>query len=203
MVDATLLELPEVLVDMINAQLLTGMRPGELVVMRPQDIDRSGPVWFYTPPLHKTTYLDHHRTIAIGPRAQEVLLRYLARAADACMFQPRDSEARRLADQEAARATPLSCGNRRGTNRKTDPKKRPGDRYSVDSYRRAIHRAARRAKVEQWSPHRLRHSAGTKVRQQFGLDACQAVLGHRNAQVSEIYSELNAKKAAEVARKIG
>ncbi len=30
-------------------QLLTGMRPGEAVVMRGLDLDTSGPVWFYRP----------------------------------------------------------------------------------------------------------------------------------------------------------
>jgi integrase len=41
------------------------------------------------------------------------------------------------------------------------------------------------------------------VRRDFGLDTAQAVLGHRNAKVTEVYAEWNADKAAEVARKIG
>lgn len=202
-VDATIVELPDLLADMVRVQLLTGMRPGELVKMRPQDIDRSGPEWLYTPPKHKTEWRGHHRTIAIGPKAQGVLLHYLARAADVCLFQPQDSEAKRLAEREANRKVPTSCGNRRGTNRKVNPKRTPGNQYSVDSYRKAIQRAARRAGVERWAPHQLRHSAATTVRKQFGLDACQAVLGHRGAKVSEIYAELDTAKAKEVARRIG
>jgi integrase len=202
-VEATIVELPDLLADMVRVQLLTGMRPGELVKMRPQDIDRSGPEWLYTPPKHKTEWRGHHRTIAIGPKAQGVLLHYLARAADECLFQPRDSEAKRLAEREANRKVPKSCGNRRGTNRKANPKRTPGIQYSVDSYRHAVNRAARRAKVEQWSPHRLRHSAATEVRKQFGLDACQAVLGHRGAKITEVYAELDTAKAKEVARRIG
>jgi integrase len=202
-VDATIIELPDLLADMVQVQLLTGMRPGELVIMRPQDIDRSGKAWLYTPPKHKTDYLDHHRTIPIGPKAQAILLRYLARAADACLFQPRDSEAKRLADRSANRKVPLSCGNRRGSNCVSDPKKKPGIKYTTESYRQALQRAAKRAGVEKWSPHQLRHSAATAVRKEFGLDACQSVLGHRGAKVSEVYAEVDQVKAVEVALRIG
>lgn len=189
-ISATVTKLPQVVADMVQVQLFTGMRPGELIIMRPQDIDRSGHVWLYTPPHHKTDYRGHNRVIAIGPRAQEILLRYLARAAYAPMFQPRDSEAKRRAELTCNRKTPLSCGNRPGTNRKAKPKRHPGDMYTVDSYRRSIHRAAKLAGVEQWSPHRLRHTAATEVRRLFGLDSCQAVLGHRGAKVTEIYCEI-------------
>lgn len=34
---------------MIQVQELTGMRPGELVIMRPRDIDRSKATWIYRP----------------------------------------------------------------------------------------------------------------------------------------------------------
>jgi integrase len=202
-VDATLLELPEVVRDMVAVQLHSGMRPGELVIMRPKDINREKDVWIYSPEFHKTEHLGHSKTIAIGPRAQAVLLRYLARADDACMFQPRDSEAKRLRAQEAQRVTPKGYGNRRGTNRKTNPKKQPGCQYTVDSYRQAIQRAAKRAQVERWSPHRLRHNRATDIRKEFGLDATQAVMGHRGAKVTEVYAELDQAKAVDVARKTG
>jgi integrase len=35
--------------DMVQVQLLTGVRPGELCSMRPQEIARSGDIWTYTP----------------------------------------------------------------------------------------------------------------------------------------------------------
>ena len=34
---------------MIELQRLTGMRPGEVVIMRPDDLDRSRDIWIYTP----------------------------------------------------------------------------------------------------------------------------------------------------------
>src|SRR5687768_1460965 len=48
---------------MIELQLITGMRPGELVIMRGCDIDTSAPVWVYKPAYHKTEHHAHARTI--------------------------------------------------------------------------------------------------------------------------------------------
>ena len=95
----------------------------------------------------------------------------------------------------------MSCGNRRGTNCNGTAK--AGDVYPVRSYRQAVERAAERAGVEHWTPQRLRHTKATDIRKDFGLDAAQAVLGHRGAKITEIYAELDKEKAATVARKIG
>ena len=83
------------------------------------------------PKSHKTQHHGKERIIYIGPQAQGVLLRYLARDAAAYCFRPCDSEAKRLAARHAARKTPLSCGNKPGTNRKAKPKRKAGDGYSV------------------------------------------------------------------------
>jgi len=66
---------------MIELQLLTGMRPGELVIMRPSDIDRSGAVWHYRPERHKNSYRGSERIVSIGPRGQEILRPFLLRPA--------------------------------------------------------------------------------------------------------------------------
>ena len=39
---------------MVEIQRLTGMRSGEIVIMRPCDIDRTGAIWLYYPTQHKT-----------------------------------------------------------------------------------------------------------------------------------------------------
>ncbi len=141
-VEATLPHLPsEVLRDMVRLQRLTGCRPAELCSMRPADIDRTGEVWQYRPKSHKTAYRGRERIIFVGPQGQAILLRYLARDAEAFCFAPCDSEAKRRAAVHTVRVTPLSCGNRPGTNRRRKPQHRPGDQYLVDAYRRAIHRA--------------------------------------------------------------
>ena len=56
-------------------------------------------------------------------------------------MKPVDSEKKRRAEQHANRTTPLSCGNRPGTNRKRKPKRTAGEKYTTGSYRKAIHRA--------------------------------------------------------------
>jgi integrase len=140
-VDATLPHLPDVVADMVRLQRLTGCRPGEVCDLRPCDLDRSGDVWKYWPGSHKTEYHGHSRVIFIGPQAQDVLLRYLARDAQSYCFRPIDREAKRRAIQHAARTTPLSCGNRPGSNRRRSPKLQIGNRYKESAYRRAIHRA--------------------------------------------------------------
>lgn len=44
-VEATLVHMPQVIADMARIQRLTAMRGGEVVQIRPCDIDRSGDVW--------------------------------------------------------------------------------------------------------------------------------------------------------------
>ena len=57
---------------LIQLQILTAARGGELVLLRPRDVDRSGATWLYTPADHKTAHHGHARTIYIGPRAQSI-----------------------------------------------------------------------------------------------------------------------------------
>ena len=87
--------------------------------------------------------------------------------------------------------------------RKRAPMRAPRLRYSPDSYRRAIHRACEKASIEKWSPNRLRHTAATEVRRQFGLEAAQVALGHASADITQIYAERDADLARTVALKIG
>lgn len=228
-VDETLPWMGPVVADMVRLQRLTGMRPAEVCLLRPCDIDRSNDVWVYRLSTHKTEHHGKERNVFIGPQSQELLLRYLARSAKDYCFRPCDSEAKRRASQAAARVTPLSCGNRTGTNRKRLPRKSPGNRYTTDSYRRAIHYACDKAfphpelgsiirnsmtdkeitelkkwqSDHRWSPNQLRHAAATEVRKQFGLEAAQIILGHSAADVTQVYAERDLAKGLEVAKLIG
>ena len=76
-VEATLLQLRPIVADMVRVQRLTGMRPGELIQLSDKYLDRSGPVWFFKPPRHKNLKRGKKRIIAIGPKAQTVLSKYL------------------------------------------------------------------------------------------------------------------------------
>lgn len=144
-IEATIGKAPQMVGDMIRLQLLTGARPGEIVSMRTSEIDTSGPTWIYTPSRHKLSWKGKVRQIAIGPRAQKILRPYLRTELSEPIFSPARSEEMRLAAREAARATSLKYGNRRGTNRVRRRQRPPKDHYTVNSYRRAIERACDRA----------------------------------------------------------
>jgi integrase len=60
----------------------------------------------------------------------------------------------------------------------------------VDSYRTAIKRALKRAGMEPWTPHQLRHTAATEIRRGAGLDAAQVLLGHASVRTTETYAEV-------------
>src|SRR5205823_992466 len=55
-IEATLPYWPRQVRAMIQLQRLTGMRNGEVVIMRGCDLDTSGSVWIYWPKSHKTAY---------------------------------------------------------------------------------------------------------------------------------------------------
>ncbi len=228
-VDGTLPFMPSVVADMVRLQRLTGMRPAEVCILRPCDLDRTGDVWIYRPQRHKTAHHGRERTILIGPKAQAVLLRYLARDHQAYCFCPRDSMAKHRAAKHAARVTPRSCGNMPGDNRKSAPRKKPGEHYTTQSYGRSIAAGCNKAfphptlagvsrdkltpaqsielrtwrSEHRWSPNQLRHAAATEVRREFGLEAAQIVLGHSNANVTQVYAERDLAKGLEVAKRIG
>ncbi len=67
----------------------------------------------------------------------------------------------------------------------------------------SVKRACREAGVPAFSPNQLRHTVGTEVRAQFGLEHAQVTLGHSRADVTQTYAERDMAKAREVARKIG
>lgn len=201
---ATLPYLPPVVRDIARFQLATGCRPQEACRIRPIDIDQSGKVWIYRPESHKTEHHGRDRVIPLGPRAQAIITLYLDREPNEYLFSPNESERLRRLDAGQKRKTPLSCGNRPGTNRKKHPKRRTGDSYSTMSYGRAIARACNKAEVEHWSPtNRLRHTAATKIRREHGLEAAQVILGHAKADVTQIYAERDLEKAVEIAAQIG
>jgi integrase len=220
-VETTLREVGPVVADMVRLQLATGARPGEVCVLRPVDVDRSGEVWEYRLAEHKTAHHGHERIVCIGPRGQDVLRKYLLRAEDTFCFSPREAEAVRRAELSERRKTPLSSGNKPGSNVKRSPKRSAGDRYTADSYRRAIHRACDAAFPppedvaanidaldawqgrHRWSPHQLRHTAATRIRREFDIEAAKAVLGHSSMNTTGIYAEADRQRAIQVAKLIG
>jgi len=196
---------------MVELQLATGMRSGELCVLRGLDLETSGKVWAYRPADHKTSYRGHPRVICIGPRGQAILRPWLRPNLEEFLFQPRDSHRLRCAALRARRQTKVQPSQQNRAKRK--PKKRPGERYTPQGYAAAIRAAIGKTnairrqqgepEIPHWHPHQLRHTAATLIRKEFGLDAARAVLGHRSPAITEVYAEIDAGKASEVALKLG
>ncbi len=90
---------------MIELQRLTGMRPGEVCMIRTMDLNMSGQIWEYTPASHKTEHHGKSRTIFIGPQAQAILRPWFRAELEANLFQPREAEAERRIRQRQLRKT--------------------------------------------------------------------------------------------------
>jgi len=223
---AVLAVCPRILGAMIMVGLLTAARPGEVVILRPCDFDCSGRVWIAVPSRFKSKYRGLRREIYFGPRAQEVVRPFLDRPVDAFLFSPREAEEERIGalvcgeDQSGAfqdgvtkrvrrggignekrrERDRLNYARRRGGDIKS---RRPGDRYSVASYRRALARLCLDHGVAVWNPNQLRHNAGTEIRKLFGLEAAQVVLGHARADVTQVYAEVDRVKAMAAVAEVG
>ena len=87
-IDAVLARVTTPVQAMIRLQLVTGMRPGEVVQMRVCDIDMSGKIWDYRPASHKTEHHGKERIIFLGPQAQEIVRPFLKPEVDAHLFSP-------------------------------------------------------------------------------------------------------------------
>lgn len=189
---------------MVDLQLSTGMRPGEVCAVRVGDVHRTGDVWQIRLTGHKNAHRGQARTIYLGPRAKAAILPFLARPSDAFVFCAADSVVDFRSERTARRVTPASCGNGVGDVRATDPKWRPGDGFTREAYTRAIARACTRTGVPRWSPNQLRHNYATEIRRQFGLEAAAILLGHSSALVTDaVYAERDSAKAVAIAAECG
>jgi integrase len=146
-VEATLPSLPSVLADMVSLQMETGMRSGELCILRACDLDTGGKVWLYRPESHKTAHHGYQRNIAIGPKGQAILRRHLKPNIEAYLFSPAESVERQNRDKRAGRKTPLWPSHQRHQEKRRRRRKRRalGDRYDSRAYAHAIRRACERA----------------------------------------------------------
>lgn len=182
---------------LIRLQQLTGARPGELLELRPCDIDTSGPVWCACLDSHKTDHHGRERNLFFGPKAQVVLRPFVVdRLPWAYVFNPMEATKERYEKAPTHRRP-----NQKRNISKT--KRMIGDHYTTHSYRRAIARACESAEVPKWNPHRLRHNFATQSRKQFGIEATKTVLGHADITTTQIYAEIDYEKARSIAAKIG
>jgi integrase len=164
---ATLPHMPGPVAAMVQIQLLSGCRPGEAMAMRGTDLNMTGLVWIYSPHGHKNRHRGLERTIYLGPKAQRVVRPFLKADLHAYLFSPREYVETLYASRALRRRTKRTPSDLR-RQRKAAPKRQPAERYNRRSYRVAIVRACRKAKVPEWSPLQLRHSAATELRARYG-----------------------------------
>jgi len=185
----------------------SGARCGEIVQLRPCDVDRSSDPWIYTPPTHKTQHLEMERPIRFGPKARKVLTPWLLRAADLPCFRPCEAEAERREKLSEARKAPIGKGNRPGYSKRVregrDAERAAGETYTTDVVRKAIQRACEKAGIPKWSPHQVRHAAATRINRGADSESARLILGHSSIQTTAIYVERDEAKAREAAERLG
>jgi integrase len=181
-VDAILPHLSPTVRAMIELQWLTGVRSQSLCLAKHEQFRLDVLPWEWRP-RHKQEHTGGELVVHIGPKARAVLAPFLAipRPLTGYLFRPR-----------VARDNP-----------------RYGSFYSSGSFRQAILRGIERANalrasaglelIQRWTPHRVRHSRSTLTREVHGLEAAQAVIGHRSIEAAQIYAERQTKEARRIA----
>lgn len=204
-VEAVLPHVARQVAAMIELQWLTGMRPQEVVQMRMAELDRGGRVWLFRPRDHKVEHHGMDRVIPLGPQAQAVLAPFLTLDPLAAMFSPRDAEMERREAMRAARKSKVWPSHSNAARKRRRGSEDQGLRecYDTNSYRRAIDRGCVAAGISKWSPNQLRHAAATRIRKEMGIEAAQAVLGHRQLETTQVYAEVNHARAVEAMERLG
>ncbi len=196
-VRATAKHLSPILKALLRIHVCTGARPTELLTMRPCDIDRTGAEWIYRPAKHKNTNRGKTRAIPIVGDAKEALIDYLNRDPHSYCFSPKQTIEWQNAEKRAKRKTKVQPSQ---MHRAKGGLSTVGDRYTKDSYRRAIQRAAAAAGVPSWHPYQLRHLAGTVVRAALGIEGVEALLGHAGTQMAGHYAKIQEERAVQAAK---
>ncbi len=217
---------------MIQLQILTGMRPGEVLQMRGRDMKMSSKVWEYEPESHKTQHHGKKRIIFFGIKGKAILQQFLKADPDAYLFSPADATEERHALRRAKRKSTMTPSQNK-RKKKINPKRSPKNRYSDCSYRQAIAKACEKAfnmplelqnpsreltecerdkikseakkwrKKYLWHPHQLRHNTATELRKKFGTEAARTVLGLSSTAITEVYAEKDFNTAQEIMEKVG
>ncbi len=130
---------------MIQLQLWSAMRPGEVTQMRTCDIHVEDPglpevvrklCWVYRPASHKTEHHERERLILLGPQAQEILRAWMRpEEPEAFLFSPAEAVAYARAKRVAEAKT-----HKANFKPKRHPKRVPRPFYDTHAYGTAIER---------------------------------------------------------------
>jgi integrase len=195
---------------MLELQWLTGMRSGEVRIVRTVDIDTSNPdCWLYRPGSdegphgrHKNAWRGQERVVPLGPRCIEILKPFLRPDnPSAYLFQPRQATEERNANRRALRKTPRTP-SQLARMRKRNPRRVPGACYTDESYPRAVARACENAGVR-FHPYMLRHGRKMVIEREEGSEAARCVLGQKTIQSTQHYGKIDVSRAVAVMAKLG
>jgi len=118
------------------------------------------------------------------------------------LFSPKMAMQEVLEEKSRKRKTPLSCGNRPGTNQKKHPMIRPRTHYDSGSLRKACKRGCVRAGVEVFHPYDLRRTVATDTRAILGKEDAKTLLGHSDLATTELYLLEEVQQAMRVAKQL-
>jgi integrase len=204
LVEAVLPHLVPTIRDAVLVQWWSGMRPAEVLALTRRQLDTTGTTWLYRLSRHKGSWRGKDRVVALGPKAQAILRPRLRLEQDAPLFSGRDAWNEHRAALRAARTTPETQQTRERDKRAEKHAAGVAETLTVAEYRRAIHRACDAAELPRWSPHRLRHAAGTRIAKEIGIEAARAALGHSDVSTTRRYANgADVAIAADVAARLG
>ena len=165
------------------------------------EIARTADVWLDKPGQHKNAWREMERKIYIGPKAQEIISKYF-RPDGKPLFSPADWM---LEHRELRRSKRKSKVQPSQVDRRTEnPLVAPGDRYTKDSYTRAIARACKKHGIPHWSPNQVRKTKAVEVLEQLGLDFARAIVGHHDDETTtRYYAKEDKARCMQVARAMG
>jgi integrase len=209
-VQAIIPHCPSPVAAMLELQWLTGMRSGEVRIMRTLDIDQSAPTcWLYRPGsnegehgLHKNAWRGQSRVIVLGPKAIALVAPWLRPDdPEAFLFQPRQAVEERNARRRTQRRTPRTPSQIARAKKKR-PRRAPGLHYRATSYAHAVAVACKKAGVK-FTPYGLRHGRKMLIERTVGAEAARAVLGQKCIQATQHYGQQDLGKATEVMIQLG
>jgi len=198
---------------MIQVQYLLGLRPSELCRMTVGSIKQTkdSELWYYDLEHHKTRKYIGKKVIPLGKPVQKLLEPFLSgKVAGQAVFSPRQAIREHNERRREGNQTPMTpAREERDRQRAEKPTDRIGEFYDRDSYRRAVEYAIKQVNkglqrgekpIPMWTPYRLRNSAATTIELNNGLDAAQAQLGHKSADMTRRYSKAQLRKREQLAR---
>jgi len=192
-VEAVLPRLTSVQREMLLVQYICDMRPGEVCMMTPGQIDTSDEIWLYEPRHHKTLHRGKVRVIAILPEAREIVERRMqGKGQDEALFSPRESYLEYLEGRHSRRRTPAGQGN----GRKANPMIHAGDFWTTASYGGCIRRVSKAA-GQPFTVNQLRHTRATENRALVGAKIAAVLLGHaEGSRVTDRYTHTSLRDEA-------